>query len=61
MIINIKNVIDRELGAVLVVENARCLNIIAKLVDYKYKVVSLDGKSVILVVLLRVVLVRELV
>ncbi len=39
-----KNVIDRELGAVLVVENARCLNIIAKLVDYKYKVVSLDGE-----------------
>lgn len=39
-----KNVIDRELGAVLVVDNARCLNVIAKLVDYKYKVVSLDGE-----------------
>ena len=39
-----KNVIDKELGQVIVVDNARTLNACGKLIDYKYKIVSLDGE-----------------
>ncbi len=39
-----KNVIDRELGQVIVVDNARTLSVIGKLIDHKYKIVSLDGE-----------------
>ena len=39
-----KNVIDKELGQVIVVDNARTLNVCGKLIDYKYKIVSLDGE-----------------
>ena len=37
-----KNVIENQLGQVIVVDNERTLNIIGKLINYKYKVVSLD-------------------
>lgn len=39
-----KNVIENQLGQVIVVDNERTLNIIGKLINYKYKVVSLDGE-----------------
>ena len=39
-----KNIIDRELGQVILVDNARTLNVCGKLTDYKYKIVSLDGE-----------------
>ncbi len=39
-----KNIIDRELGQVILVDNARTLNVCGKLTDYKHKIVSLDGE-----------------
>lgn len=38
-----KNIIENVLGNVLVVKNLESLNKIGKLINYKYKVVSLDG------------------
>ena len=39
-----RNIIENLLGQVIVVENANTLNIIGKLINYKYKIVSLDGE-----------------
>ena len=39
-----KNIVENRLGQVIVVDNERTLNIIGKLVNYKYVVVSLDGE-----------------
>ena len=39
-----RNIIERELGQVIVVENASTLTTIGKLIDYKYRIVSLDGE-----------------
>ncbi len=41
-----KNVIENQLGQVIVVDNERTLNIIGKLINYKYRVVSLDGEII---------------
>ena len=38
------SIIENQLGQVLVVSNANTLNIIGKLIDYKYRIVSLDGE-----------------
>ena len=38
-----RNIVENQLGQVVVVDNERTLNIIGKLINYKYKVVSLDG------------------
>ena len=39
-----KNIVENRLGQVIVVDNERTLNIIGKLINYKYVVVSLDGE-----------------
>ena len=39
-----RSIIERELGQVIVVENASTLAVIGKLIDYKYRIVSLDGE-----------------
>ncbi len=39
-----RNIVENQLGQVVVVDNERTLNIIGKLINYKYKVVSLDGE-----------------
>ena len=39
-----RNIVENQLGQVVVVDNERNLNIIGKLINYKYKVVSLDGE-----------------
>ena len=39
-----QNIIDNQLGNVLVVNDADSLKDIAKLVDYKYKIVTLSGE-----------------
>jgi len=39
-----KNIIENQLGQVIVVDNERTLNVIGKLINYRYKVVSLDGE-----------------
>ena len=39
-----RNIVENQLGQVIVVDNERTLNIIGKLINYKYKVVSLDGE-----------------
>ena len=39
-----RNIIENQLGQVLVVENANTLNAIGKLINYKYRIVSLDGE-----------------
>lgn len=39
-----KNIVLNQLGNVLVVNNIDTLNKVGKLVDYKYKIVSLDGE-----------------
>ena len=39
-----QNIIENQLGNVIVVKNATDLNTIGKLIDYKYRVVSLDGE-----------------
>ena len=39
-----RNIIENQLGQVIVVENANTLNVIGKLIDYKYRIVSLDGE-----------------
>ena len=39
-----RNIMENQLGQVLVVDNERTLNVIGKLINYKYKVVSLDGE-----------------
>ena len=39
-----RSIIENQLGQVLVVSNANTLNIIGKLIDYKYRIVSLDGE-----------------
>ena len=39
-----KNIIENQLGQVIVVDNENTLNVIGKLINYKYKVVSLDGE-----------------
>lgn len=39
-----KNVIENQLGNVIVVKNASTLNAIGKLINYKYRIVSLDGE-----------------
>ena len=39
-----KNIIENQLGQVILVDNERTLNIVGKLINYKYKVVSLDGE-----------------
>ena len=38
------NVIQNLLGSVLVVDTTRTLNVVARLIDYRYKIVSLDGE-----------------
>ena len=39
-----RNIVENQLGQVIVVENASVLNIIGKLINYKYRIVSLDGE-----------------
>lgn len=39
-----RNIVENQLGQVVVVDNERTLNIIGKLINYKYKIVSLDGE-----------------
>lgn len=39
-----RNIIENQLGQVIVVENANTLNVIGKLINYKYRIVSLDGE-----------------
>lgn len=39
-----KNIIENLLGQVIVVDNGKTLNTIGKLIDYKYRIVSLDGE-----------------
>ena len=39
-----KNIIENQIGNVIVVDNNDTLNIIGKLINYKYRVVSLDGE-----------------
>ena len=39
-----RSIIENQLGQVLIVSNANTLNIIGKLIDYKYRIVSLDGE-----------------
>ncbi len=39
-----KDVIERELGNVILVDNARTMNVIGKLINYKYRIVTLDGE-----------------
>ncbi|HIS12310.1 MAG TPA: AAA family ATPase [Candidatus Onthocola stercoravium] len=39
-----RNIIENQLGQVLVVENANTLNVLGKLINYKYRIVSLDGE-----------------
>lgn len=39
-----KDIVENLLGQVIVVDNNRTLNVIGKLINYKYKVVSLDGE-----------------
>ena len=39
-----RNIVENQLGQVVVVDNERTLNIIGKLINYKYKVVSIDGE-----------------
>lgn len=39
-----KNIVENQLGNVIVVNNANTLNVIGKLINYKYRVVSLDGE-----------------
>ena len=41
---NYQNIIENQLGNVIVVKTATDLNTIGKLIDYKYRVVSLDGE-----------------
>lgn len=38
------DIIENQLGRVIVVDNASTLNIVGKLIDYKYVIVSLDGE-----------------
>ena len=38
-----KNIIENRLGQVIVVDNERTMNIIGRLINYKYRVVSLEG------------------
>lgn len=42
--IKYKNIIENQLGQVIVVDNVKTLNTIGKLIDYKYRIVSLDGE-----------------
>ena len=39
-----RNIIENQLGQVLVVENTNTLNVLGKLINYKYRIVSLDGE-----------------
>ena len=39
-----RNIIENQLGQVIVVTNANTLNAIGKLINYKYRIVSLDGE-----------------
>lgn len=39
-----ENIINNQLGNVLIVDNIDTLNIVAKQINYKYKIVSLDGE-----------------
>ncbi len=39
-----QDVIENQIGNVLVVNNANTLNVIGKLINYKYRVVTLDGE-----------------
>ncbi len=39
-----RNIVENQLGQVIVVENANVLNIVGKLINYKYRIVSLDGE-----------------
>ena len=39
-----RNIIENQLGQVIVVENASTLAAIGKLINYKYRIVSLDGE-----------------
>lgn len=39
-----RNIVENQLGNVLVVNNATTLNVIGKLINYKYRIVSLDGE-----------------
>ncbi len=41
-----KNIIENQLGNVIVVKNIDDMNNIAKIIDYKYRVVSLDGSII---------------
>ena len=40
------NIVKNQLGQVIVVEDTKTLNTIGKLIDYKYRVVSLDGEII---------------
>ncbi|MEG0794222.1 MAG: AAA family ATPase, partial [Bacilli bacterium] len=42
--IKYQNIIENQLGNVIVVKDALTLSVIGKLIDYKYRVVSLDGE-----------------
>ena len=39
-----RSIIENQLGQVIVVENANTLNVMGKLINYKYRIVSLDGE-----------------
>lgn len=39
-----KSIIENQLGQVIVVDNEKTLNTIGKLIDYKYRIVSLEGE-----------------
>ena len=39
-----RSIIENQLGQVIVVENANTLSVIGKLINYKYRIVSLDGE-----------------
>ena len=39
-----RNIVENQLGQVIVVENASTLKAIGKLINYKYRIVSLDGE-----------------
>lgn len=41
-----KEVVTKELGQVIVVDNANTLSVVGKLINYRYKVVSLDGEII---------------
>lgn len=41
-----QNIIENQLGNIIVVENIDAMNLVAKILDYKYRVISLDGSII---------------